>query len=104
MRVFNLAEELEKERKKNKELEKKLKLAKEQDLYGIKIVVNKEQYEAYKGTLQEQIEELQDKIDKAIDILEKRINKTENQEWKSYTGQTDEEYLQEQKELLNILK
>lgn len=30
--------------------------------------------------------------------------KKENQEWKSYTGQTDEEYLQEQQKLLDILK
>ena len=47
---------------------------------------------------------LKNKIDKAINILEKRINKIENQEWKSYTGQTDEEYLQEQQKLLDILK
>ena len=67
-RVFNLAEELEKERKK--ELEKQLKLAKEQDLYGIKIVANGEQYEAYKGTLQDQINELQERIDSAICYLE----------------------------------
>lgn len=73
MRIFNLAEELEKERKKNKELEEKLKLAKEQDLYGIKIVANREQYEAYKGTLQDQIEELQERIDKAIEYIEEAI-------------------------------
>lgn len=51
-----------------------------------------------------QVLELTNRIYKAIDILEKRINKIENQEWKSYTGQTDEEYLQEQKELLKMLK
>lgn len=74
MRVFNLAEELEKERKKNKELEEKLKLAKEQDLYGIKIVANREQYEAYKRTLQDQINELQERIDKAHEEIILRKN------------------------------
>ena len=64
MRVFNLAEELEKERKKNKELEEKLKLAKERDLYGIKVFTNNEIYNEYKGTLQDQINELQDRINK----------------------------------------
>lgn len=63
-----------------------------------------EQLEKYIEVREQEIEQLQDRIDKTIDILEKRINKIENQEWKSYTGQTDEEYLQEQKELLNILR
>jgi chromosome segregation ATPase len=80
MKIFNLAEELEKERKKNKELKAKINLLEDNRIY------------------------LNNKIDKAIDTLEKRINKIKNQEWKSYTGQTDEEYLQEQKELLDILK
>jgi hypothetical protein len=38
---------------------------KEREIDGIRIVVNREQYEAYKGTLQDQINELQDRIDKA---------------------------------------
>lgn len=54
--------------------------------------------------LKDYISNLQDRIDKVIDTLEKRINEIKNQEWKSYTGQTDEEYLEEQEELLNILK
>lgn len=87
MRIFNLAEELEKERKKNKELQEE---------------ANK--YVCYYRYVKNEKEELQALINKAINILEKRINIIEKQEWKSYTGQTDEEYLQEQKEILDILK
>ena len=142
MRVFNLAEELEKERKKNKELEKQLNCKKEFTKYLPKdtefIILTKPDYDRQQEELQDKVFELEEenkklnnviykdyvikdlenknewlkndnrvyksRIDKTIDILKKRINKIENQEWKSYTGQTDEEYLQEQKELLNILK
>jgi len=116
MRVFNLAEELEKEREKNKKLEKQLnckkeytkylpedtefiiltkpdydrqqeelqdkvfeleeqlKLAKEQDLYGIKVFTNNETYNEYKRILQDQINELQDRIDKAHEEIILRKN------------------------------
>lgn len=96
--IFNIAEELEKERKKNKELEEKLKLAKEQDLYEIKIVANGEQYEAYKGTLQDQINELQDRIDKAIEYIE---TKSEKQYGFNYEYNLEEAEVQD---LLKILK
>lgn len=54
MIVFNLAEELEKERKKNKELEKELKSIKEN--YKIQL---------------EYDEELETRIDKAVEHIEK---------------------------------
>jgi hypothetical protein len=40
------------------------------EAYGLKILVNEETYNEYKGTYEEQIEELQDKIDKAIKYIE----------------------------------
>lgn len=99
MRVFNLAEELEKERKKNKELEEKLKLAKEQDLYGIKLFVSNETYNKYKGTLQDQINELQDRIDSAIIYMERNMIEQLGGEIISYNiSQIDV------KKLLKILK
>jgi hypothetical protein len=50
--------------------------------------------------------DLQEIIDKAIDLLEKRIEKVEEEsdEWSSYVEMKDEEYIVEQKEILNILK
>ena len=47
---------------------------KEREIDGIKIVLNGEQYEAYKGTLQDQINELQDRIDKAHEEIILRKN------------------------------
>lgn len=41
------------------------------EIAGVKVFVSGETYDEYKGTLQEQIENLQSKIDKAIDKLEK---------------------------------
>ena len=58
MRVFNLAEELEKERKKNKELQEN---------------VNK--YVCYYRYVKMEKENLQDKIDKAIEYIEKKYYK-----------------------------
>lgn len=39
------------------------------EIAGVKVVVSGETYDEYKGTLQEQIENLQSKIDKAIEYL-----------------------------------
>ena len=39
------------------------------EIAGVKVVVSGETYDEYKGTLQEQIDNLQSKIDKAIEIL-----------------------------------
>ena len=68
MRVFNLAEELEKERKKNKELEKQLNCKKEYTKYLPEdvefIILTKPDYDR-------QQEELQDKVFE----LEKEINR-----------------------------
>ena len=47
---------------------------KEREIDGIKIVLNGEQYEAYKGALQDQINELQDRIDKAHEEIILRKN------------------------------
>ena len=41
------------------------------EIAGVKVFVSGETYDEYKGTLQEQIENLQSKIDKAINKLEK---------------------------------
>lgn len=40
---------------------------------NVKVIVSGETYEEYKGTLQEQIEELQNRISKAIEYIEKYI-------------------------------
>ena len=67
MRVFNLAEELEKERKKNKELEERNKVLEKgckEYRYHIK------QMNKIHDNCLNTIEELQDRIDKAIDFLE----------------------------------
>ena len=74
MKIYNLAEELEKERQKNKELEKENKKLKEQIEYLKKDgYLNQIKYER---DLNENInKELGDRIDKAIDILEKDENK-----------------------------
>lgn len=37
---------------------------------GVKVFVSNETYDEYKGTLQEQINNLQSKIDKAIEYIE----------------------------------
>ena len=85
--IFDIVEELEKERKKNKQLKELCDKYEEE---------HKTTFEIWQKDIKAN--------KKAIDTLEKRINKIENQEWKSYTGQTDEEYLEEQEELLDILK
>jgi hypothetical protein len=47
-------------------------MTKEREMYGIKILSNDE-YNEYKGTYEEQIEELQDRIQKAIEYLEYQL-------------------------------
>lgn len=64
---------------------------KEREIDGIRIVVNGEQYEAYKGTLQDQIVELQDRIDKAVEIIKKY----------GYEKQMEEDYLMNRVNLAN---
>ena len=70
MRVFNLAEELEKERKKNEELEKQLNFKKEYTKYLPKdtefIILTKPDYDR-------QQEELQERIDIAINYIERNM-------------------------------
>ena len=42
---------------------------KKRNIAGLTVVVSNETYNEYKGTLQEQIDELQQRIDKAIEYL-----------------------------------
>ena len=74
MRVFNLAEELEKERKKNKELEERIK--------EFKLTIR---------TQFQQIQELIDRIDKATEIIKKY----------GYEKQMEEDYLMNRVNLAN---
>ena len=64
---------------------------KEREIDGIRIVLNGEQYEAYKGTLQDQINELQERIDKATEIIKKY----------GYEKQMKEDYLMNRVNLAN---
>lgn len=73
MQTFNLAEELEKERKKNKELEKQLNCKKEYTKYLPEdvefIILTKSDYDRQQEELQDKVFELQDRIDKAVELL-----------------------------------
>lgn len=73
MRVFNLAEELEKERKKNKELETYLKCKKEYTKYLPEnvefVLLTRPDYDRHQEELQDKVFKLQDKIDKATKEL-----------------------------------
>ena len=93
MRVFNLAEELEKERKKNKELEEKRR----KDNYFIGGLSReiKELQENIKIAL-EMCKERQDRIDKAIEYINKLTTHHE-----SYDYDIDYDY---KKEIIDILK
>ena len=53
------------------------------EIAGVKVFVSGETYDEYKGTLQEQINNLQSKIDKAIELLEdfKSKSKDVENEW-----------------------
>lgn len=44
---------------------------KEREIAGIKVFVSNETYNEYKGTLQDQINELQNRIDKALEYINK---------------------------------
>ena len=74
MKVFNLAEELEKERKKNKELEKQLNCKKEYTKYLPEdvelIILTKPDYDRQQEELLDKVFELQDRIDSAINYIE----------------------------------
>lgn len=79
MKIFDIVEELEKERKKNKELEKQLKCKKEFTKYLPKdtefIILTKPDYDRQQEELQDKVFELQERIDKAIQTIEKNENK-----------------------------
>ena len=45
---------------------------------GVNVVLSKDSYEEYKGTLNEQIEELQQRIDKAIEYIEQYEDRFKN--------------------------
>ena len=68
------------------------------EIAGIKVVVSGEIYEEYKGTLQEQINNLQSKIDKAIEYINKHIRIDD--EYPDYM----EMLIEERDELLDILR
>jgi hypothetical protein len=72
---------------------------KEREIDGIRIVLNGEQYEEYKGTLQDQINELQDRIDKAIEYIENDLIPYGNEYHWDNASLEDEV-----KELLDILR
>ena len=75
MKVFNLAEELKKKRKKNKELEKQLNCKKEFTKYLPKdtefIILTKPDYDRQQEELQDKVFELEERIDSAINYIEK---------------------------------
>ena len=88
-------------------------MSKEREIDGIKIIVNGEQYEAYKGTLQDQINELQERIDTAELKLLRDIEYLTDQKERFMEIITPEtgylkaelEYkIKEKEELLKILK
>lgn len=86
-------------------------MSKEREIDGIRIVLNREQYETYKGTLQDQISELQNRIDKVIEYietLEKReaYKIVDNENGVPSLVVDNEEYLVlcKYNKLLNILK
>ena len=74
MKIFNLAEELEKERQKNKELEKQLNCKKEFTKYLPKdtefIILTKPDYDRQQEELQDKVFELQYRIDKIKKYIE----------------------------------
>ena len=67
MKIFNLAEELEKERKKVKELKEELKSANESITWWSNRFNALEEENMY---LRDKVEQLQDKIDSAINYIE----------------------------------
>ena len=68
------------------------------EIAGVKVFVSGETYDEYKGTLQEQIDNLQSKIDKAIEYI---INHSE--EYKPHFRKIELDTVQ-CNELLNILE
>jgi hypothetical protein len=83
MRVFNLAEELEKERKKNKELEKYLKCKKEYTKYLPEdvefVLLTRPDYNRHQEELQDKVFKLQDIIDKAKEYINTHSEMTDFQ-------------------------
>lgn len=77
--IFDIVEELEKERKKNKELEKQLKCKKEYTKYLPEdvefVLLTRPDYDRHQEELQDKVFELQERIDKAIQTIEKNENK-----------------------------
>lgn len=81
MKIFNLAEELEKERQKNKELQKD---------------VNK--YVCYYRYVKMEKEDLQERINKAMEYIKERTTDEDTGKHLGYSDMIDDEIL------LNILK
>lgn len=59
-------------------------MSKKRNIAGLTVVVSNERYNEYKGTLQEQLEQLQqenkelkEKIDKAIELIRKALVETD---------------------------
>jgi chromosome segregation ATPase len=77
--IFDIVEELEKERKKNKELEKQLNCKKEFTKYLPKdtefIILTKPDYDRQQEELQDKVFELEEKIDKALEYINELSNK-----------------------------
>lgn len=76
----------------------------DREIAGVKVFVSGETYDEYKGTLQEQIENLQSKIDKAIEYIDKHFQDDEGIICKitgEYEAERNEKFI---KELLDILK
>jgi hypothetical protein len=69
---------------------------------GVKVFVSNETYDEYKGTLQEQINNLQSKIDKAIEYIEKSMNNP--QPFYEYLFGDENGEVENLDKLLNILK
>jgi hypothetical protein len=69
----------------------------DKEIAGVKVFVSNETYDEYKGTLQEQINNLQSKIDKAIEYVENNLEVNEYDDYVIYLGKN-------KNELLDILK
>lgn len=63
------------------------------EIAGVKVFVSGETYDEYKGTLQEQIDILQSKIDKAIEYIENNLEVNEHDDYVVYLGKNENELL-----------
>lgn len=81
------------------------------EIAGVKVFVSGETYDEYKGTLEEQINNLQSKIDKAIEFInsqKKNISKSQadlfNEDRNNKTKLKVETFMWNVDKLLDILK